>query len=229
MPPVLKKCCSLLIALIISTSFVYPQKNHKPSFCLLIIKNGTFYGTDLEEYLKSRAISYFVADKNDDFATIMNNHFNGVILSGGPLLYSSKDVNIIETVNINFAAVLNLDVPVLGICFGHQTLIELFGGKMGLMEKLSRGKQSVKILKRIPLFDGIPDDVEFDQYHIDCGTKIPYNFELVATSCVCPLEAIAHKTKPLFGVQFHPEGSGEYGYRLLDNFLRMCGCRFTAD
>lgn len=198
------------------------------AYCLLVIKNGTFYGTDLETYLKNRKVSYLVADKNSDINKVMRHTYKGIILSGGPLLYSDKHVNIIESVNINFAAILNLDVPVLGICFGHQTLVELFGGKMGNMKKLSKGMQTVKFVHNTVLFDGLPNVLEMHQNHYDCGTQIPYNFELVATSNICALEGIKHATKPIFGVQFHPESSGKHGYQLLDNFLRLCGCTFST-
>lgn len=206
----------------------YAYLNHlqHESYGLLIIKNGTFYDTDLEKYLQNRKVSYLVADKDSDIKKVMRHTYKGIILSGGPLLYSDKNVNIIESVNINFAAILNFDIPVLGICFGQQTLIELFGGKMGKMKALSKGMQHVQLLKKNQLFEGVPLEVEMHQHHYDCGTQIPYNFELIATSEICHVEGIQHTTKPIFGVQFHPEGSGKYGYKILDNFLTMCGCTY---
>ena len=215
--------------LLCAAAGIYIQHIRAKAYCLLVIKNGTFYGTDLEKYLKNRAVSYLVVDKNSNFKRAMRHSFKGIILSGGPLLYSDPSVNIIESVNINFAALLNLDVPVLGICFGQQTIIELFGGKMGKMKALSKGMQQVTLVKKVAIFDGLPETVEMHQNHYDCGTQIPYNFELIATSDICKLEGIKHVTKPIFGVQFHPEGSGKLGYRVLDNFLTLCGCTFSID
>ena len=194
---------------------------------LLIVSNGTFQESNLENYLINRNVSYVVIDKTMNLASVMHHQFKGIILTGGPLLYSSGTVNI-EEVNINFAALLNIDCPVLGICFGHQTITELFGGKMGRMQAASIGMQKVTLLKKVALFEGLPDEVEFKQYHYDCSTEIPYNFDLIATSDICYSEGIKHKTKPIFGIQFHPEGSGPLGYKVLDNFLRLCACTFTA-
>jgi GMP synthase (glutamine-hydrolysing) len=215
-----------MLATAYTSTHAQQQPPSPQQFCLLVIRNGIFYDTELETYLKSRNISYLVAEKDADFATIMQHRFKGVILSGGPLLYSAKDVDI-EAVHINFAALLNIDCPVLGICFGLQTIIELFGGKMGKMKKLSEGMQKVQLIKQSVLFEGLPHEVDFQQNHYDCSTKMPYNFHLIASSKICPIEGIQHNKKPIFGVQFHPEGSGIYGYRLLDNFLKLCGCIFT--
>jgi GMP synthase (glutamine-hydrolysing) len=194
---------------------------------LLIVDNGTIAGSDLEKYLQSRGVTYTVVKKSSQLAEIAGHAFKGIILTGGPLLYSSKSIDV-ESINIDTAVLLNFDCPVLGICFGHQTIVELFGGKICRLAQQSKGMQNVKILKYVEIFKGLPEEVAFKQNHYDCGTEIPHNFDLIATSDVCFAEGIKHLTKPIFGVQFHPEGSGEYGYLLLDNFLRLCGCLSNA-
>ena len=61
--------------------------------------------------------------------------------------------------------------------------------------------------------------------HIDCATVMPYNFEIIAKSKSCKIEAIKHKKKKIYGVQFHPESSGKQGYQILDNFMKICKIR----
>ncbi len=220
----MKRLWMLSICMLILRSSCYAVNNAE----LLVVSNGTFKGSNLETYLINRKASYVVVDKTMNLASVMHHHFKGIILTGGPLLYSSGTVNI-EDVNINFAALLNIDCPVLGICFGHQTITELFGGKMGRMQEASIGMQKVTLLKKVAIFEGLPDEVEFKQYHYDCSMEIPYNFDLIATSDICYSEGIKHKTKPIFGIQFHPEGSGPLGYKVMDNFLRLCACTFSAE
>jgi GMP synthase (glutamine-hydrolysing) len=222
----MKKCIIMkaLLSLLVATKCLSAttQRPH-----LLVVNNGKIEGSDLEKYLLGRKVSYIVVDKSSNIQDVMHYNFKGIILSGGPLMYSTGTVNI-EFVNINFAAILNVECPVLGICFGHQTITELFGGKMGKLEQLAVGMQKVHVLKKVELFDGLPNEVVFKKFHYDCSTQIPYNFELIATSDVCYIEGIKHKTKPIFGIQFHPEGSDPYGYKLLDNFLRLCDCSFVT-
>lgn len=214
----------IFLAIIVSHE-LFADKN---TFCLLVVNNGKIEGSDLEQYLHSRKVSYFVVDQSSDFADAMQHTYKGVLLTGGPLRYGLQNVPI-EQVNINFAAILNLDCPILGICFGHQTIVELFGGKMGVLKELSDGPQKVKILQKVAIFEGLPDEPEFEQNHYDCSTVIPYNFDLIATSDICPVEGIKHKTRPIFGIQFHPESSEGYGYKVLDNFLKLCDCQFSIE
>lgn len=218
------------IALLFLSTFITTLLTARPTphkltpaqeYDLLVIDNYKLPGSDLEKYLHTRNLSYLVATKKTPFSKIMRHRFKGVILTGGPLCYSSKKLDV-EDINVNFAAILNLDCPILGICFGHQTIAELFGGKMSRLQEFSEGKQEVQLLQEIDLFDGLKPDTEFSQSHYDCVIEIPYNFDLIATSQVCYAEAIKHKTKPIYGVQFHPEFSGKQGYKLLDNFLKIC-------
>lgn len=192
--------------------------------CILIVNNNDSDNIRpaLKEYLTSRKIEYLVVDRNSDLnAIILKNKFKGIILTGGPLLYSQKDINL-EDVNPNLVALLNLDCPILGICFGHQTLAKVFGGEVSKMPKLIKGLEEIKIINNVAIFKGMPNKFNMEQNHSDSVSKVPDCFEIMASSKTCAFEGIKHKTKPIFGFQFHPELSGELGYKLLDNFIELC-------
>jgi GMP synthase (glutamine-hydrolysing) len=109
---------------------------------------------------------------------------------------------------------------VLGICFGHQ-LIGLSFGAFGSRMKDDRGTQLIEIFEKSPLFDKLPSEIEMIEDHCE-SISIPANFKLIASSDACINESMQHTSLPLFGVQFHPEISGNHGRVLFDNFIRLC-------
>jgi GMP synthase (glutamine-hydrolysing) len=154
----------------------------------------------------------------------MKHRYRGVILSGGPLRYDSE-INI-ENVDIDLAVLLDLGVPTLGICFGHQTIVEAFDGRIKKLKKMLHKQERIEITKRCDLFKGLPKRMYMEEYHRDYASQLPYNFERIAKSPSCSIEGIKHKNKHIYGVQFHPEASGELGTKLLDNFLHICKLKF---
>ncbi|MFC2153918.1 gamma-glutamyl-gamma-aminobutyrate hydrolase family protein [Candidatus Altiarchaeota archaeon] len=193
---------------------------------LLVIDNGSIHTSDLKKYLKIRNVRFVVAKKNSRLKTLMKHRFKGVILTGGHLVYNDK-INI-EDININLAALLDLDVPVLGICFGHQTIAEAFGGRVRKMKKTINRLEKIKVVKKRPIFQDLPPSFIMEEFHHDCICELPYNFELLAKSQSCRIEAIKHKKKDIYGVQFHPEASGEQGHKILDNFLNICKINYKV-
>lgn len=188
---------------------------------LLIIDNGSVHTPELKEYLAQRKVKYKIYNKKARLKTIMKEKFKGVILTGGPLLYDSK-INI-HDIEVDLAVLLDIQVPILGICFGHQTICEAFDGCVQRMKKPVQKTQRIHIIKSNPLFKGLPKEMDMTEFHTDCAVEMPYNFDRLAKSKQCSIEAVKHKTKPIYGVQFHPEASGVNGYKMLDNFLAMCG------
>ena len=190
---------------------------------LLVVDNGSKYTEDLRKYLKKRGLKYKLAKKDSRLKTVMRHKYAGVILTGGPLLYDSK-INI-ERVDIDIAVLLDLKVPILGICLGHQTMVEVFDGRIRRAKKRIEGLNKIKLIKKINLFNGLPNEFEVVESHLDCASVLPYNFECIAKSSLCHIEAIRHIRRPIYGVQFHPEASGEAGYKILDNFVKICNSR----
>ena len=114
--------------------------------------------------------------------------------------------------------------PTLGICGGHQLVALAFGGEVEGLRYTVRGFQSIQILERDPIFEGLPDMVFMRQHHHDHVSRIPEGFRLLASSTATRVEAMRHMSAPLYGLQFHPERFDKAhpdGGAVLSNFCRV--------
>jgi GMP synthase (glutamine-hydrolysing) len=141
-------------------------------------------------------------------------HYAGIILSGGP--QSVYDPN---AVTID-GRILQLGVPVLGICYGHQLLAKLLGGEVTRHDG-EYGFAELQTTNTESLFHGTPPDQQVWMSHSDAVRMLPPELVTLATTDRCACAAFAHSSKPLYGLQFHPEVvQTEYGARILENFVR---------
>ena len=110
--------------------------------------------------------------------------------------------------------------PTLGVCLGHQAIVEAFGGQIGQAQQLLHGKASVVHHDGRGLFAGLPDHFEAGRYHSLAATTIPEELEVSATADDGEVMAVRHRTLRVDGVQFHPESVlTPDGPRLAKNFL----------
>jgi anthranilate synthase/aminodeoxychorismate synthase-like glutamine amidotransferase len=111
-------------------------------------------------------------------------------------------------------------IPTLGVCLGHQAIVEAFGGEVGAAKTLVHGKASVISHDGRGLFDGLPQDFLAGRYHSLAATTIPDELEVSATCGDGEVMAVRHRTLPVDGVQFHPESVlTPLGADLARNFL----------
>jgi anthranilate synthase component 2 len=111
-------------------------------------------------------------------------------------------------------------VPTLGVCLGHQALVEAFGGEIGPARKLVHGKASVITHDGRGLFRDLPEDFLAGRYHSLAATRIPDELEVSATCADGEVMAVRHRKLPADGVQFHPESVlTPLGPDLARNFL----------
>lgn len=148
----------------------------------------------------------------------------GIVLSGGPSSVYDKDVPKSDP------AVLELGVPVLGICYGAQLMIIQSDGKVERAEKREFGKAYLDVLYTGGLFAGMEANRPEYQVWMSHGDRIevlPQGFAISAQSEHSPMAAFRHLEKPLMGVQFHPEVAHTLiGTDVLRNFIfGLCGCR----
>lgn len=146
----------------------------------------------------------------------------GVILSGGPYSVYWDDAPHADP------AIFELDVPILGICYGLQEIAWNFGKNVLAGEKREYGHAYLKVDRHgdgeagghvDKLFQGLEDDMEVWMSHGDKLSHLPDDFITVATTSNAPFAGMAHKTKPLYGIQFHPEVTHTpKGKILLKNF-----------
>jgi GMP synthase (glutamine-hydrolysing) len=124
--------------------------------------------------------------------------------------------------------VLELGVPILGICYGLQLLVHRLGGKVEAADDREYGRASLKIEREDPLFAGLAPDVDHVVWmsHGDRVLSLPDGMHVIASSGGSPFAAVRSTTGPFWGVQFHPEVvHTEGGVQMLENFVhRICGC-----
>ena len=113
------------------------------------------------------------------------------------------------------------DAPLLGVCLGHQSLVQAFGGRIGRAPRVMHGKASSVAHDGKGLFRGLPNPFQAARYHSLAALEVPPCFEVTArTADLGELMAVRHRERPLYGVQFHPESYlTPEGGTLLGNFL----------
>jgi anthranilate synthase component II len=111
-------------------------------------------------------------------------------------------------------------VPTLGVCLGHQAIIEAFGGEVGQAQRLVHGKASEIAHDGQGLFLGLPDPLQGGRYHSLAATRVPEELEVCATTEDGEVMAVRHRELPVVGIQFHPESVlTPDGPALAKNFL----------
>jgi anthranilate synthase/aminodeoxychorismate synthase-like glutamine amidotransferase len=115
---------------------------------------------------------------------------------------------------------LGSSVPTLGVCLGHQVIVEAFGGEVGQAQQLVHGKPSEIRHDGRGLFEGLPQPFDAGRYHSLAATSVPDCFEISATCADEEVMAVRHRELPIDGVQFHPESVlTPLGPELAKNFL----------
>ena len=153
---------------------------------------------------------------------------NGIILSGGPnSVYEAEDWRAPD-------AVFDLGVPVLGICYGMQTMAKQLGGKVESSDKREFGYAEIRARGHSKLFRDIQDRSNAEGHglidvwmsHGDKITELPPGFKLIASSDSCPVAAMADEERGFYGLQFHPEVTHTpKGRDMLARFVHdICGC-----
>ena len=108
-------------------------------------------------------------------------------------------------VSVELIRELGPDVPTLGVCLGHQVVVEAFGGEVGQAKRLVHGKPSEIDHDGRGLFEGLPERFEAGRYHSLAATSVPDCLEVSATCAEGEVMAVRHRELPVDGVQFHPE------------------------
>jgi anthranilate synthase/aminodeoxychorismate synthase-like glutamine amidotransferase len=110
--------------------------------------------------------------------------------------------------------------PTLGVCLGHQAIVQSFGGDVGLARELVHGKATVVTHDGRGIFAGLPEDFLAGRYHSLAATSVPDVFEVSATAADGEVMAVRHRELPIDGVQFHPESVlTPHGRDIVRNFL----------
>ncbi|MDQ2768786.1 MAG: aminodeoxychorismate/anthranilate synthase component II [Gemmatimonadota bacterium] len=152
---------------------------------------------------------------------------SAIVLSPGPCTPSEAGVT------VPVVKRWGSEIPILGVCLGHQAIGEAYGGVVIRADRVMHGKTSRITHSGTGLFEGLPDPLEVMRYHslIVERKTLPPELEILAITADIPdeIQAVRHVTHPVWGVQFHPESIlTQQGKRLLENFLSMASTAASA-
>ncbi|MEM3618541.1 MAG: glutamine-hydrolyzing GMP synthase, partial [Candidatus Bathyarchaeia archaeon] len=153
---------------------------------------------------------------------LLGEKFNikGLILSGGPASVFDADAPKPDK------RIFDLGLPVLGLCYGHQLIAQIFGGKVGPAKRKEFGSTYAIIGKPVDVLKDLNRKERVWMSHSDTVFSVPPEFDVLAHTQNCPVAAFKHKTRPIYGLQWHPEVVHTVnGAKMLHNFIfEVCGC-----
>jgi anthranilate synthase component 2 len=186
---------------------------------ILVIDNYDSFTWNLVHYLMELGAEVEVV-RNDALtaAQAIGSGAQGLLISPGPCTPNEAGISL-DLVG----AAADAGLPLLGVCLGHQSIGQYFGGTVargGLMH----GKTSAVTHDGTGLFAGVPSPFVATRYHSLIVTDIPDVLVVNARSDDGHVMGFRHATRPIHGVQFHPESiATEHGHALIANFMRLCG------
>ena len=187
---------------------------------LLLIDNYDSFTYNLVHYLGELGAEVVVKRNNAlEVQEAMAMKPAGIVLSPGPCDPDQAGICLPLT-----AAAAAADVPLLGVCLGHQTIGQAFGGKVQRHSEIVHGKMGRVLHEGRGIFRGLPSPFAATRYHslvMDRAT-LPAELEVTAWLEDGTIMGLRHREKPIEGVQFHPESiASEHGHQLLRNFIEM--------
>ncbi len=187
---------------------------------LLMIDNYDSFTYNLVQYFGELGEDVRVFRNDEiDLTAIAAQHPEHIVISPGPCTPNEAGVSV--PLIKEFAG----KIPLLGVCLGHQSIGQAFGGKIVHAKQLMHGKTSMIHHKDVGVFHGLPNPFRATRYHslVIERDSLPDCLEITAWTEDGEIMGVRHKTLPIEGVQFHPESIlTEYGHEMLANFLKMC-------
>ena len=181
---------------------------------IVIIHNKGQYNHRIKRSLQYLKIPCELVSNELTIEEIEAKNPEGLILGSGPLM---------ETAGNSIEYIKHFDILILGICLGHQLIVKVYGGEVSSSDTESYVKVELNIHDNDTLFKELGNKMEVWSSHKDEVSKIPENFEILASSSLCDVEAFKHKDKKVYGIQFHPEvihtPKGDY---IFNNFYEIC-------
>jgi anthranilate synthase component 2 len=187
---------------------------------LLLIDNYDSFTYNLVHYVGELGLDV-VVKRNDalDVQEAMAMNPSGILLSPGPATPDQAGICLALT-----AAAAETKTPLLGVCLGHQTIGQAFGGDVIRCHEIVHGKMGTMHHDGKGVFAGLPNPFQATRYHslvVDRAT-LPDCLEVTATLADGTIMGLQHRELPIQGVQFHPESiASEHGHALLQNFVNM--------
>jgi GMP synthase (glutamine-hydrolysing) len=188
---------------------------------ILIIDFGSQYNQLIARRVREAHVYCQIEPPSISVAQIRQLSPEGIILSGGPASIYEKGSPKADR------GIFHLGIPVLGICYGMQYMVDTLGGKVSKTAKREYGFARLRIKHPVGVFDGIEREPRCWMSHGDHIQRIPRGFRITASTPNCRVAAVENVKKGFYGLQFHPEvAHTPKGKKMLKNFLfGVCGCR----
>jgi GMP synthase (glutamine-hydrolysing) len=194
--------------------------NPPASELILILDFGSQYGQLIARRVREQNVFCQIVRHDIDADRVRELKPRGLILSGGPASVYDKGAPTCDR------RIFELGIPVLGICYGMQLACQQMGSQVRPGRSREFGRAELRVTDADGLFAGVPEETIVWMSHGDQVEVVDENFFPLARTDTCPVAAVRHRTRPVFGLQFHPEVSHTpYGSRMLRNFLyEISGC-----
>lgn len=181
---------------------------------IAIVDFGSQYTHLITRRVRELGVRAEIFEHDITAEALKDKNVEGIILSGGPATVFEKNA---PTIDKN---ILQLGIPVLGICYGHQLLAYLSGGKVAAGKNREYGEETIEIINPGILFDTLPSKETVWFSHGVTVFSLPKDFEVLARTKTVPIASFCNRKQLLFGVQFHPEVAHTlHGTKILKNFL----------
>ncbi len=195
---------------------------------ILILDNYDSFVYNIAQYVGDLGAEFLVLRNDEiDIEGIRKMGLSGIIISPGPgTPAEARDIGVCNDV----IREMGTEIPILGVCLGHQAIVHSFGGRIVQAGKIMHGKTSMIKHNGHDIFKEIKAPLVVMRYHsliADPETFPSSDLEVTArTIADNEILAIQHRNHDIFGVQFHPESIGtEYGKKMISNFLEVCDAR----
>ncbi len=188
---------------------------------IIVIDFGSQFNQLIARRVREHQVYCRVEPAHTPIETIKKLSPSGIILSGGPASIYEKDSPQLDP------AIFDLNIPILGICYGMQSMIHALGGKIQASDKREYGSAMLEIQEPSdPMFADLPSSFESWMSHGDSVTELPQGFTITASTANTPVAAIANQKRNLYALQFHPEVEHtQNGTAIIGHFLtRVCKC-----
>jgi GMP synthase (glutamine-hydrolysing) len=188
---------------------------------VLVFDFGAQYGQLIARRVREQHVFCQIVRHDITAARVAELKPRGLIFSGGPASVYDPGAPHCDP------AIFDLGIPVLGICYGMQLACQALGGQVRPGTSREFGRTACHIQEADGLFAGVPEETIVWMSHGDQVQAVNGEFVPLAVTGSCPVAAVRHRSRPIFGLQFHPEVSHTpYGSRILRNFLyEVCGCQ----
>jgi GMP synthase (glutamine-hydrolysing) len=193
---------------------------------LAVVNNGTHFLAELRGALQALGVAYDLVSGDGPVTPPTLDPYAGIVLTGGDVhVYEPEQL---ETLPVDLEVLDQSTVPILGICLGHQLIAHHYGAAVApLLEPVDRN-ELVELVADDVLFAGLSQRFRGRVAHDDAVVGLSGPLVRLARSAIGEYEAIRHRTRPIYGVQFHPEASGQAGMTILKNFVGMCQLETTT-